>query len=205
MPDRASPPGTMWPSRAAEAYRLKWLGSYAVLRNVTGYQEQYAQARVQLIQALSTERIQSVFLVTEDRSVRPLPGLFWSLPEQDKAWHGDYLPWSDQPQTQFWQLEEYPFGPLGFGFAFVSEASFRAYFEEQSSKTSGGLPIPEDGETNQDYVLRALGLKEARKIKIAEARPLAKELLRARNQPLNEASIESLAESLTASMRALSK
>jgi hypothetical protein len=205
MTERPIPPDFMWPSKAAEKFRFLLFSDRTIPWGEPGSKSQYQEARTLLLQALATGRIRASFMCKTSGTTRALPGRFWYTDSQLNAWHGDFLLLSDVPRPQNWQFDDSPPFYGTYGYALVNEASLRAYFEELSSGPSDGLPTPKDGETNQDYVLRALGLNKPRRIGIGEARALARPLLCSRNKPVTPDNIESLAESLTASMRGLAK
>lgn len=204
MLDRVIPPDLIWPSVAAEVYRVR-SHKESALKRTDGpvFQWQYKDAQEELVEAVATGGIEAVFLVASDGSQMDLPPQFWYSDQQVRVWHQDYFGRYRKPVAQWWA-----FGSafqLVRGFALVKKFSLHAFFDERGDGWNDELPPPLDGESQQDYVVRALNATKPRKITKAEARLLAKQLLRARGQSLDQTKIESLAESLSASMRALAK
>jgi hypothetical protein len=198
MPERVIPPGLIWPSRAAETFRRLSFKHEALPQHEPGFKNQYGLARTQLVEALATDRILSAFLVSSEGIPRPLPGRFWYTGQQDFAWHGDYLTLLSEPMQQFWPIDEsgYPTG----GFALVNEASLLRFLADGIQALPDGLD-PEPREKKSAYVIRALGLREARSITTEETRPIAERWLRANQLPCGKTEIDDEIKRMKASMR----
>lgn len=205
MLERATPPGLMWPSIAAERFLELSRKSEAILKGDPGFKQQYQFAREKLLDLLGAERIRSVFVVSSDGTQRALPGRFWSSNQQFYAWHREYSTVAFPPIDQRWQFDQEGLGYSILGCAFVDLKSLHDFFERPSEASSAGLLPPEDHETMQDYIIRALNLPGPQNISIKDARRLAEVWLQTRRGQSDRSSIERLANSFTASMRGLSR
>ena len=198
MLPRVTPPGLIWPSGAAELFRRLSLNDEALPHDEPGFKNQYSLAQTRLAEALATERVRSAFLVSSDGIPRPLPGRFWYTTQQDFAWHNRYRSLASEPVQQFWPIDEsgYPTG----GFALVNEASLRSFLGDAIKALPDGLD-PEPREKKSAYIIRALGLTEARSITTEETRPVAERWLRARQLPCEKTELDDEIKRMKASMR----
>lgn len=203
MTERPIPPDFMWPSKAAEKFRFLLFSDRTIPWGEPGSKSQYQEARTLLLQALATGRIRASFMCKTSGTLRALPGRFWYTDSQLDAWHGDFRLLSDVPHPQNWQFDDSPPFYGTYGYALVQEPSLQAYFKVPSEPVFS-VPLPEQNEHKTSYVLRALGLKEARRISKPETLPIAEAWLRTRGRACEKSDVDAEVKLMQAGIRHLS-